>query len=157
MINSILLSTIAIEDFTLGSTEIDDLLEIASQCPFTGGPAVYEARELLFLSGDATTFDDAELCDTSSSPKYSNETDLHFSLYPNPAATFINIMCPETFQVNTFIIIEDLSGRRLKREQLTAELNVKQISIENLSAGLYLVKIERNDVDLFNQKLVLLR
>lgn len=108
-------------------------------------------------NGDATTFDDVELCDTSSSPKYSDRTDLHFSLYPNPAEKFISILCPETFQINTFIIIEDLSGRRLKREQLPAELNIKQISIENLSAGLYLVKIERNDVDLFNQKLVLVR
>jgi hypothetical protein len=45
------------------STETATLLAIASQCPLSGGDAVFEARALLGLD----SFDDADLCNYSQS------------------------------------------------------------------------------------------
>lgn len=113
---------------------------------------VVNIREL-----STTSFDDFQLCDTSTSPRYSDKINLYYNVYPNPTENFIYIKCTDAFQENTYISIEDLSGRTLKKEELPVELNVKIINIGDLSAGLYIIKIERMDKCLFNEKLVLLR
>ena len=61
-INGIYLKTVAkgiIPDSALYATT---LFEIASQCPFVGGPAVYHARSLLKLINREIFFDDSRKC-----------------------------------------------------------------------------------------------
>jgi hypothetical protein len=89
LINHIALSLL-IEQREANGDELDQLKQIAKQCPLTGGDAVFEARGML---GDLIEIDDDLLCAPElNRQQQSKPIDLQVSaLQPNPASGFIRL------------------------------------------------------------------
>ncbi|MEO1259800.1 MAG: T9SS type A sorting domain-containing protein [Bacteroidota bacterium] len=64
-----------------------------------------------------------------------NRFESHFSVYPNPASTEVNVVFP--IGLETKITISDMRG-----QLLISEINQNRIDISSLAKGLYFLKIE---------------
>lgn len=65
-----------------------------------------------------------------------------FSVFPNPAQSWIKINLEKTADVNTTLQLLDVTGRELKLETLTGEVTLLDVS--DLPQGLYYVAIKHN-------------
>ncbi|PQJ20629.1 T9SS type A sorting domain-containing protein [Tenacibaculum sp. SG-28] len=67
---------------------------------------------------------------------------LRFTMYPNPASDFINLQVADDFR-NATVTIYDAIGRNMYHATLVAEED--RIPIGNLSAGMYILKVNSGD------------
>ena len=68
-----------------------------------------------------------------------NEND--FSVYPNPASSYINIHAKNSIHL---IAIKDMEGRTLKSFTSNNSSENISINVSGLSAGLYLLQVDRS-------------
>ena len=73
-------------------TDMNTLLTIAMQCPYSGGVSVYQARNMLALFNDSLEYDDKYAClqegiyrMAQTANGFANYTAIDFDLVPNPA------------------------------------------------------------------------
>jgi|GEM_PF-1660701 len=73
-----------------------------------------------------------------------DETDATFSIYPNPAKDYFNLISsnPEDLK-GVEISIVDLAGHVVLKQSLQASIN-QQVSISSLAKGMYIVKIVKS-------------
>lgn len=77
-----------------------------------------------------------------------------FTIYPNPAADYVEI-ATESFSPGTLIHIVDLNGRSLIVKK--SELNKTIIETSELPAGIYFVRLKNANDDVFTQKIVVMK
>jgi len=143
-VDNIFLSTLAVGNVP-SSAQLDELEEIANECPYLGGQAVYEARSLLnlFLNSDIHYGDSCTSPTTDRSvqlPEHAYQPFVNAKVYPNPASTTVTI---ET------IVPKGQSGRitfysMLGDNVLSKDLknNLTSCDISQLKDGMYFYKIE---------------
>ena len=88
IMNDIYLSTIAKDNYDFTEDQINNIYNIAWQCSFTGGPAVYSARSFYGLLDDSTYFDDDIIClNHGVALRKGNQENYlsNSSIFPNPA------------------------------------------------------------------------
>jgi len=151
--------------------QIERLKEIAQQCPFEKGNAVYSARVLLAhvevpyvnyyndceggikpivssarqASQNITNFEN--LSDESSIKNY--------DLIPNPNNGNFTILIPQTdLNSNVYIEIFDNMGKLINGVKCTGNTNFEYKN--KLEAGIYLCKLVDNDVIVFTTKFIVL-
>jgi hypothetical protein len=64
-----------------------------------------------------------------------------FTVYPNPAKSFIQLQLNKNVTGRATVQVTDISGKVLKVQNFNANGNVLNVSTENLSSGTYLVKL----------------
>jgi hypothetical protein len=75
-----------------------------------------------------------------------------FSMFPNPATGMFNLVIPADYkQVNVSIL--DMNGRTLQQIQVDNTGAPAQVMLNNIAAGVYLVRVEAGTV-LYNAKLI---
>lgn len=68
------------------------------------------------------------------------------TLYPNPTDEFLSVQMPENLISETSeISLYDVNGRLLKSQEFKVENREIRISVENLSNGVYLLRVTNND------------
>lgn len=87
--------------------------------------------------GKADAFNTLTNCGYVSSPEVEENPTVH--LYPNPASSEFSLMIPEEI-VNPKITLTDLLGKKVK--QINMEGRHVIVSVRDLKAGIYFVKIE---------------
>lgn len=144
-INGIYLSTIETADSLYNYQS--QLLTIASQCPISGGPAVYRARTLLQLISPDLFFDDDNNCIQSGlilrSRNYSN-----FRFYPNPTSGSFSYQYLTSNPLN--LCIFDLSGRKVRIFQLNANQTIIKEELKGLENGVYIYQTHDDNGILFD-------
>ncbi|MGP8216087.1 MAG: T9SS type A sorting domain-containing protein [Bacteroidia bacterium] len=141
-VKNVLFNTLAKGIDTLNNAQIDVLWNIAEQCAFTGGKAVYEARYMLdYFYNTAIQFED-----TCSGPinlempqKKSVKNFIITSVYPNPANTALNVEVDLPLGQTDNICLYDELGKKIICQELNS--NLTTISINSLSSGIYLYRI----------------
>ncbi|MEO5569893.1 MAG: T9SS type A sorting domain-containing protein [Bacteroidia bacterium] len=125
----------------LGQSEVDQLHEIAYQCPEEGGTAVYLARAILdIINGEAGDYESS--CEDL--PRFENiqeYDEFNFEIgYPIPASSFVtfNYLLPEQTE-GTLVILNSLS-EKVKLIKFTNRENSISLSLENFSSGIYFYK-----------------
>jgi hypothetical protein len=93
-------------------------------------------------------------CQFKPSGVESTEQESGIAIYPNPASEVINVSSYSLEQPRK-LCIYDMAGRLLLESEL--EAGQQQISVENLSAGLYLIVVELNDTNIMQETLILNR
>tara|TARA_B100000795_G_scaffold191933_1_gene146440 strand:+ start:1090 stop:1674 length:585 start_codon:yes stop_codon:yes gene_type:complete len=78
---------------------------------------------------------------TSSTAGISENKTLSFSMYPNPASDELNIQLPSGSD-KAAVGIFDYTGRLVKSKTIT--LNNSRIDINNLSNGIYMIRVSSN-------------
>jgi hypothetical protein len=164
-VNDIYFSTIAksepLNTTGRGLNHIAILTQIAAQCPYTGGSAVYEARSLLSAYAN-TDYDDQALCaavginyrkakSASPSPSQGGEQARSFKVNftPNPATTQVllefsgHISPLLEGQGEARICLINALGQEILSTNYTG--NAHQIlDLENVANGIYFVQFVSN-------------
>ncbi len=148
-------------DSLITSVHIDSLRSIAGKCPYTEGTAVYQARALLSRYDTTQYYNGCEITmpNTTSSRLIAQENNLQkdedafpVMVYPNPAKEFITVWAPKGSEIR----ITDISGKTLIESELK-EGTSKIISVKELSDGLYLYSIRKDEKVLKTDKLILIK
>ncbi len=112
---------------------------VRSQCPL--GYSVYSSID---------TFK------TTTGLQHKMIADDHLFVYPNPATNIVNINFSATVSAVYELSVYDMEGKRLLSKNASAErgTNNPAIDIHSLPAGIYLLKLRSNNVDLMVEKIV---
>ena len=144
-------------------TSSKEILSIAQQCPYTGGPAVERARTLIAMVNDSVFYDDVNTCLQVGVYKQTPDDSLKqvngnaLILIPNPAK--------ETFQVGLIgdlsdgacnLTINNAIGELVFIQELNCKAETINIDISKLNQGIYSVKVTTGSVSLI-QKLTIVR
>jgi hypothetical protein len=146
-INEIYLLTVGQNKPTEVNQFAGAILNVASQCPLSGGPAIYRARSLYFLIDPFMSYDDANNC-LQQGYLYRKGISARAKsyLYPNPASTEINII----YSISDDAIINILNsmGQVVYSLKLNNETYQTTIDISHYSNGLYSYQIINKNRDL---------
>jgi hypothetical protein len=129
-------TSFTLRNLTAGQTYV---WRVRSQCPL--GYSVYSAID---------TFK------TATGLQHKMIAANEFSVYPNPATSTVNINFSAPVSAVYELSVYDLEGKRLLSKNVTAAMgtNNPAIDIHSLPAGIYLLKLRSNNVDVMVEKIV---
>ena len=154
----------------IDSTTLASLFNLAWQCPYVAGDAVYAARSLCAQFADSLIYDDLQLCqpDTGHSGRMfrvaqpqdtaANQKLPEFvKVYPNPAKQLINL----AFNAKTAGIVNfelfDALGAKIMETTLSNGDTYAQYSTANISNGIYYWRLRDAERIIKTGKLVILK
>jgi len=144
LVNAIFLQTIALGIDTFTLFQENKLLEVAGQCPLSGGDAVFRARSMYSLVDPLAKYDDEALCapapEARPQPGPATEV-LEFQLMPNPSQGEISIRLAKPLDEDARIIIYDTQGHIHKTQRLEAGEARFRVEAGQLPPGLYVCKL----------------
>ncbi len=171
-INNIYLKILRDGGVALNNEDKDIIVELANECPYIGGTAVYKARTLNAMYSPASMFDDIKLCNNVGVYKTNNTSGNtkgifdaensylksllpnskipilstnKFNIYPNPASTQITIAYEMKYNEAGLVIIYDIVGRERMKIDLKASVNKIILNVTNLERGIYTYKYISNN------------
>jgi len=136
-----------------------DILNIALQCPYQGGPSVYRARYFVSLFNDSLEYDDDAVCLSQGilrkKDKVKHEETACLQLYPNPAKDQVEVRWTGTDDAPIRIRILYADGR------IAMERNISKanpiLSLTALPPGLYMAEAIDDDFIICTTKLAIIR
>lgn len=93
------------------------------------------------------------LCDLIISRSELSKENIEIDIYPNPTCVGIYIQINESNEYQYLIQIIDLNGTVLKREYVSS-MELKYLSLEDLSSGMYVITFVRNNQILSSRKIL---
>ena len=166
--NSKLINEIEIEYLERGNDiqylidNYSGILAIASQCPFAGGAAVERARSFIALLNDTIAYNDDNICLQSGIYRYANDTvrtveENKIIIQPNPASNEVSIILKGEFEGLCNIQIKNAMGEEILFSQMNCAEKQRMVDVSNLAQGVYIVKVNVNNITFLNSKLVIVR
>ncbi|MEI7595238.1 MAG: T9SS type A sorting domain-containing protein [Bacteroidota bacterium] len=165
-INAILIGAMQNNIIVNSQSDKQTLIDLAMQCPFEYGAAVYEARALLFANGDATTYQNpCEAVEFNSQLKTMNkginiapiqqeaEAAFAVNIYPNPASDILNIDFDERPSEEITVIIFDINAKEVMQQSLGSSENSNILDISGLTSGMYHICIRSNSAILYSNRI----
>ena len=152
--SNIYLNTIASGIVTFTSGQLDTIAQLAMQCPYTAGDAVYIARSLYTQYDNTVFFDDLVLCtpvvmdstrmlraldkarDTSA---VASSVSDYILVYPNPAKNILKVFYSSAGNASITFDLTDMMGQKIVSVPVT-NLSTIDIDVSNMADGLYLWK-----------------
>lgn len=149
-VNGLLLQRLADTRYRWSETDKNTLLGIATQCPLSGGDAVFQARALLAGEKGLPRWDDVAACpdsrDRSFAEKRADDAS-GISVFPNPADDWVNIYVdgnnPEFPQGAVTADLLGLEGRVLRSYRFADNQSLMHLALPALPAGMYMLRIAR--------------
>jgi len=126
------------------------LLNIAQQCPQSGGVAVYQARSLVALFGDTIFYNDENVCFQQgyyriANETKSNKTEKEVDLKPNPANNYADVILNKSFEGICRIKITDMYSKIIFEQSFDCHEKQFRINTTDVLNGMYNVQITIND------------
>ncbi|HMY14552.1 MAG TPA: T9SS type A sorting domain-containing protein, partial [Bacteroidia bacterium] len=126
------------------------LLNIAEQCPQSGGMAVYVARSLVALFGDTIFYNDENVCFQQgyyriANETKSNKTEKEVDLKPNPANNYADVILNKSFEGICRIKITDMYSKIIFEQSFDCHEKQFRINTTDVLNGMYNVQITIND------------
>lgn len=148
-VNAIFLSTIAKDIFTFNQQEKNTLGEIAFQCPFTDGYAVYRARAMYRLMEPSILFNDDLLCGQaqqkqSEQEEFENIENTIISISPNPANDLLKIHVMKQ-ESDLQLGFRSITGQLLKSVTLPLGREYLTINTTDLPVGIYYLSVSSEE------------
>jgi type IX secretion system substrate protein len=139
-----------VKGIPLNNTQTNLLTDIAFQCPYEGGTAVFDARALLDgLTNDV--FDDEVLCATGGQqglmlPPMGNTTSLPgVQVYPNPAKGQLTIQLDQALETSLEVRLLNLYGQTMTSAQLPEQVRTQVLDLPEMPSGIYWLVIYSGD------------
>jgi hypothetical protein len=129
------------------TNHFNSLLQLAVLCPYSGGKAVFRARNLIWMLDETLTFNDEAACQAVGIFKESqSQANLikkpSFSLQPNPANETVNIVFGEMEIGSSQITIKDITGQIVFAQVINNSSLSLEINTSHFDQGVYLVEWE---------------
>jgi hypothetical protein len=145
-------------------SQIPTALGIAHQCPYSGGPAVYQARAFIEkYYSETEDYDDVNTCLQQGIYKQSEQpineiiSTHDFAVYPNPAQNKINIEIKNKIIGICKLEVLSTTGVNVWTTEYNCEEKKHEADISNLTNGMYYVRIIFNNEYRFISKLAIIR
>jgi len=145
VVNEIYLSTLKQDSLALDTLQTDTLYAIATQCPETGGPAVYQARSLYALIAmvDFDTINCRSVSSLQRPPQQAlaqlPDKQANFRVFPNPNQGQFTI--EYQLEQDGILVLTDILGHQATTTPLLADNLSKEVSASELKAGLYYLHV----------------
>ena len=134
-----------------------ELYAVATQCPLTGGPAVYRARSLYYLIDNQFRFQDDETCSDVATEmrkaKLAIVSSVH--VFPNPATGKATVLYNIQNEKGELILLDAL-GRTVKKFDLNSEQTRFEFDVSAFPNGIYQYYLTGNSVPSIG-KLIIIR
>ncbi|MBI4932225.1 MAG: T9SS type A sorting domain-containing protein, partial [Bacteroidetes bacterium] len=132
------------------------LYNIAMQEPVTGGDGVYSARVILGL--DPTNSSSRMIIAEDNKQEVAQAIKVSGKIYPNPAMKGEAVLdYPVDEKDNAALEIYSIVGRKEASYQLISGTKYHQFDISNLTEGIYLYHVIVNEVNVYTNKLVIIK
>ena len=156
------------------ATQTAQLWSIATQCPLSGGKAVFRARSLYLLIDPAADFgNDYAICNaggivlleagTNTNDPLAWEAEKRTTstareigevqIFPNPATDRIHLSIPHTNPVE-WVELRDLTGKVILRR--IAPAHESELDVSPLAAGMYYLTVRYSDGEEAAHRIVIL-
>jgi hypothetical protein len=132
------------------------LYNIATQCPLTGGVAVFKARAYFKLINPNLFYDDIGTCIQSGVLyRQKKETNQFVNLFPNPTTGLTNIdyMISDDAKME----ISDQMGRTVNIMELKANIHSEKVDLTKFANGYYFYRVQNDSGVISNGKLILVK
>ena len=132
---------------------------IANQCPYSGGNAVYIARNYIAMLGDTIIYDDAYVCLQLGIYRQATNYELPIEVYlkPNPADEYVEIFITNNSGTKCSITINDAFGKLQIITQIDCTQKALRIDTKFLASGFYTVAFVSERLVLNTNKLIIAR
>ncbi|SEM19606.1 Por secretion system C-terminal sorting domain-containing protein [Chryseobacterium taichungense] len=114
--------------------------------------AYYSPCELLTLTADFQTLAKLSVCTAALNVDEQNNKNSKFEISPNPASDVLNISYNDKVYKNIEATVFSYDGKLIKKHSIDS--NNKKISISDLQAGNYLLKISNKGIDLDSKSFI---
>ena len=146
-------------NYNFTNSQVNAIYDIAWQCPFLGGPAVFSARVLYSMISD-TIFDDDLICIRQGIAPRMKDIENYLensSIYPNPAknSTTLLYQMPEG-SAGELILFNSLGSVEVKYK-LDSKQKEFLFDTSRLSNAVYYYSVNLSDEILSRGKLMLIR
>jgi len=137
----------------------NDILAVATQCPFGGGKAVFRARNLISLYNDSIVYDDDMVCLQQGIYKETGmvQQSIKFKLIPNPADDFVKLELSGEVEGICKIYITNVFGAKIMSDEFNCNQRSYNISTASFTPGIYFVGVSFNGEKPEFNKLVIVR
>jgi hypothetical protein len=133
------------------------------QCPYVGGGAVERARSMIAMVNDSIVYNDSYTCLQSGiyrmakSDSLIDDSNNKIIIQPNPASNEVNIVLKGMYEGLCNIQIQNSVGEIIFIEQMNCKDSIYKINTSKFPQGIYIVKVNVNNFDFVNSKLVIIR
>jgi hypothetical protein len=144
-INDIYLNTIAKGIINFTPEQTMEILQIASQCPLSGGLAVFKARSLYIMINDTLGFKDEEICigeGLSYKEGYNGSImDIISNVYPSPSSYSATLKYLLSDNNNATFTIYNIYGQIIQDYIISYQNSEFSFATKKLPNGIYFYKI----------------
>gem|GEM_PF-6641709 len=162
-INEIYLNTVAKGNFNFSSTQLDQLKEIALQCPLSGGNAVYKARSLYSIVGDSLLndnlicFGEGLIKNTQFKPKSPERDNFMLDFYPNPTSDWITVYCDTHQEGNCNLFFYSTLGELVFSHVINLHDYHANMDVSSMKPGIYNITALLNGIIRNAGKLIIIK
>ncbi len=156
-VNEVFLDVIADKIFAFETEQFSKLEDVANQCPYSGGKAVYKARALLKIADNDLHWNDADICNGSPKESFDSNVGNQFLIFPNPSDNIITLKYLIADSSECKIILKDILGRQLQQYTLETKNSTISIGLKTYPAGIYLLSLLNNENEHFIGKVSLVK
>lgn len=137
------------------------ILDVATQCPYKGGVAVYRARPFVSMFNDTIEYDDDNNCALQGIYRVANNHNTiknnSIKVIPNPATNKTDIILEGTYEGICSIIVTDALGKHQIEKRFNCTDKKYTLNVEHLSPGVYFIQVRVGDSDNVYAKIIIAR
>lgn len=127
----------------------ENILQVAIQCPSSGGSSVHRARIFIALVNDSMEYNDGNVCATMgifrmADPSGKNNLEPKLICFPNPASSSLQLLFNGLSGSEFNLEIHESSGKLISAKKFTSALGVYYLNTSSLSDGLFHILIRDN-------------
>lgn len=142
-------------DLEFDEIQIEQLKNIANQCPLEGGNSVFHAQAILSAIQDYEYDSSCSNIGYRSFQQNNHHEKQNFNIYPNPAREQFTIVMPT--ELDKTIVIYNLLGQEEQIFDVKEATSVFLVKTSKLSNGIYVCKIKSNGRVEYTKKILILK
>ncbi len=129
--------------------EYENILQVAIQCPSSGGSSVHRARIFIAQVNDSMEYNDGDVCATMGifrmiDPNGKNILEPKLICFPNPASSSLQLLFNGLSGAEFNLEIHDSSGRLISSKKFTSVSGAYYLNTSSLSNGLFHLLVRDN-------------
>lgn len=142
--------------------EYENILQVAIQCPSSGGSSVHRARIFIAQVNDSMEYNDGDVCATMGifrmiDPNGKNNLEPKLICFPNPVSSSLQLLFSGLNGIEFNLEIHDSSGKLLLSKKFTSASGVYYLNTSSLSDGLFHLLIRDSKGENVSSKFIVSR